>query len=79
MGTFYLGTTTYNADKIIDALSLPRFVVPVVTVTVGYPDGMPEQVERLPLEAVVHQEVYTDYTPASIDALYHDMEELEGN
>ena len=79
LGICYLGTTTYNADKIIDALSLPRLVVPVVTVTVGYPDGMPEQVERLPLEAVVHQEVYTDYTPASIDALYHDKEELEVN
>lgn len=79
LGICYLGTTTYNADKIIDALSLPRLVVPVVTVTVGYPDGMPEQVERLPLEAVVHQEMYTDYTPASIDALYHDKEELEVN
>ena len=66
-------------DKIIDALSLPRLVVPIVTVTVGYPDGMPEQVERLPLGAVVHQEVYTDYTSASIDALYHDKEELEVN
>ena len=67
LGICYLGATAYNADKIIDALSLPRLVVPIVTVTVGYPDGMPEQVERLPLGAVVHQEVYTDYTPASIN------------
>ena len=40
---------------------------------------MPEQVERLPLDAVIHQETYTDYTPASIDALYRDKEELEVN
>lgn len=79
LGICYLGTTAYNADKIIEALSLPRLVVPIVTVTVGYPDGMPEQVERLPLDAVIHQETYTDYTPASIDALYHDKEELEVN
>lgn len=79
LGICYLGTTAYNADKIIDALSLPRLVVPIVTVTVGYPDGIPAQVERLPLGAVIHQEVYTDYTPASIDALYHDKEELEVN
>lgn len=79
LGICYLGTTTYNADKIIEALSLPRLVVPVVTVTVGYPDGMPDQVERLPLEAVIHQETYTDYTPASIDTLYRDKEELEAN
>ena len=79
LGICYLGTTAYNADKIIDALSLPHLVVPIVTVTVGYPDGMPDQVERLPLEAVVHREAYTDYTPASIDALFHDKEELEVN
>ncbi len=79
LGICYLGTTAYNADKIIDALSLPRLVVPVVTVTVGYPDGTVPQVERLPLGAVIHQEAYTDYTPASIDALYLDKEELEVN
>lgn len=79
LGICYLGTTAYNADKIIEALSLPRLVVPIVTVTVGYPDGLPEQVERLPLEAVIHSETYTDYTPASIDALYQEKEALEVN
>lgn len=79
LGICYLGTTAYNADQIIEALSLPSLVVPIVTVTVGYPDGMPAQVERLPLEAVVHQESYADYTPASINALYHDKEALEVN
>lgn len=79
LGICYLGTTAYNADQIIKALSLPLLVVPIVTVTVGYPDGMPEQVERLPLEAIVHQEIYTDYTPACIDALYEAKETLEVN
>ena len=79
LGICYLGTTAYNADQIIEALSLPRLVVPIVTVTVGYPDGLPEQVERLPLDAVVHQETYTDYTVASIDKLYREKEALEVN
>lgn len=79
LGICYLGTTAYNADRIIEALSLPRLVVPLVTVTVGYPDGMPEQVERLPLSAVVHQESYTDYASDSIDALYKEKEALEVN
>lgn len=80
LGICYLGTTAYNADKIIDALSLPRLVVPIVTVTVGYPAmPLPEQSERLPLEAIVHQEKYVDYTPASIDELYREKEALEVN
>lgn len=79
LGICYLGTTAYNADQIIKILSLPRLVVPIVTVTVGYPDGQPEQVERLPLQAVVHHETYADYTPAIIDELYRDKEALEVN
>ena len=80
LGICYLGTTAYNADQIIEALSLPRLVVPIVTVTVGYPaEPIPAQVERLPLAAVVQNETYTDFTPASIDALYSEKEALEVN
>lgn len=80
LGICYLGTTAYNADKIIEALSLPRLVIPLVTMTVGYPvQPLPEQVERLPLTAVVHQEAYVDYTPASINELYSEKEALEVN
>lgn len=80
LGICYLGTTVYNADKIIEALLLPRLVVPIVSVTVGYPaEPLPEQVERLPLAAVVHTETYTDYTPAAIDTLYGEKEALEAN
>ena len=80
LGICYLGTTAYNADQIIEALSLPRLVVPIVTVTVGYPaEPIPAQVERLPLAAVVQNETYTDFTPASIDALYGEKEALEVN
>ena len=80
LGICYLGTTAYNADKIIEVLSLPRLVVPIVTVTVGYPAmPLPEQVERLPLAAAVHQETYVDYTPDMIDELYGEKEALEVN
>lgn len=80
LGICYLGTTAYNADQIIEALSLPRLVVPIITVTVGYPaDPVPDQVERLPLAAIVHDESYTDFTPASIDTLYAEKEALEVN
>jgi nitroreductase len=80
LGICYLGTTAWNADKIIEALSLPRLVVPVVSVTVGYPaEPLPEQPERLPLAAVVHRETYCDYTPQAIDVLYRAKEALEAN
>ncbi|WP_010663882.1 NADPH-dependent oxidoreductase [Marinilabilia salmonicolor] len=79
LGICYLGTVTYNADKIIDILNLPKGVVPVATVTLGWPDENPAQAERLPLEAVVHKETYKDYTEEDIDRLYKEKEELDAN
>ncbi|MDR0747961.1 MAG: nitroreductase family protein [Tannerellaceae bacterium] len=79
LGICYLGTATYNAGKIIEALSLPKLVVPVATITVGWPAHTPEQPERLPLQAIVHHETYTDYTPDTIDTLYRAKEELSIN
>jgi nitroreductase len=74
LGICYLGTTTFMAHKIIEVLKLPRGVVPVTTVTVGWPSEIPEQVDRLPLEAIVHDETYKDYTEASIDRYYYNKE-----
>lgn len=80
LGICYLGTTTYNADKIIDILNLPELVVPITTITVGYPkEPLPAVSERLPLEAVMHKEQYSDYSPESLDILYKEKEELEVN
>ncbi|MCU4154462.1 NADPH-dependent oxidoreductase [Carboxylicivirga sp. A043] len=79
LGICYLGTTTYLADKIVDILGLPKGVVPITTVTLGYPAEEPKQVDRLPLEAVVHHETYKDYSEALINELYADKEELEEN
>jgi nitroreductase len=70
LGICYLGTTTYLAGKIIDILRLPIGVVPVTTVTIGWPDENPALVDRLALEAVVHQETYHDYVPADICRIY---------
>ncbi|MGQ9621793.1 MAG: nitroreductase family protein [Bacteroidales bacterium] len=75
LGICYLGTTTYMANKIIEVLKLPRGVVPVTTVTLGWPADWPEQVDRLPLEAVVHYETYHDYTSADINRLYREKEQ----
>lgn len=81
LGCCYIGTTTYNADKIADVLSLPKMVVPVVTLTVGYPVDFNNEpkVERLPLEAVVHAEHYIDYTDTRIKELYAEKESLDVN
>ena len=77
LGICYLGTTTYNAHKIIKVLKLPRGVVPITTVTLGWPSEKPEQVDRLPLEALIHKQTYADYSDEDIIKYYHPKEERE--
>lgn len=76
LGICYLGTTIYNPDQVIEALGLPELVFPVATITVGYPDEHPAQPDRLPLEGLVHEETYRDYTAADIDRIYAYKESL---
>lgn len=58
LGTCYLGTVTYNADKISDILGLPDLCVPVACITLGWPAEEGVETERLPLGAIVHEEHY---------------------
>lgn len=77
LGICYLGTTTYNADKIIDILNIPKYVVPVTTLVLGYPDENPTLTDRLPVNAVVHSNTYIDYSNDAIDKLYFAKENLQ--
>ena len=79
LGICYLGTTTYMAEEIIEILELPDGVVPITTVTLGYPDENPPLTDRLPLEAVVHMERYGDYSESDIDRFYAEKESLKSN
>lgn len=79
LGYCYLGTTVYMPLQIIDILQLPKLVMPVATITIGWPDEQPPLSDRLPLEAVVHEENYHDYTPDLIDRFYSAKENLPEN
>jgi nitroreductase len=74
LGICYLGTTTYMAAEIIRVLELPGGVVPVTTVTIGYPDESPGLTDRLPPEAVIHHEKYRDYSWQAVQKHYQNKE-----
>ena len=76
LGICYLGTVTWMADRFIDILKLPKLVVPVAAITLGYADENPGLTSRLPMEAIVHDEVYTDFTSDQINDIYRDLENM---
>ena len=69
----------YTPKQIIDTLKLPRLVMPVATITLGWPDENPPLTDRLPLQSIIHSETYTDYTPQLIDEYYAEKEALPEN
>ena len=78
-GICYLGTALYNAEELIDELKLPQGVFPLTVITLGYPDEHPPLTDRLPLQAVIHQEKYQDYDEARVNELYAAKETLESS
>lgn len=79
LGLCFLGTTVYKPQAIIDALHLPPLVMPVATLTIGWPAEEPPLSDRLPLSAFVHNEAYHDYDRAAIDTAYSYKESLPEN
>ncbi len=79
LGYCYLGTTVYMPHLIIDTLKLPKLVMPIATLTVGWPAEKPALTDRLPTECFLHKETYQDYSPADIDNYYLKKELLDEN
>ncbi len=77
LGTCYLGTVPYNIEAFARELKLPKGVMPLFSISVGYPAGdRPAPSDRLPLEAVMHRGSYRRPGAADIDAWYSAKEAL---
>lgn len=80
LGTCYLGTVNYNAKEISEMLELPELVVPVASISLGYPACEASQTElRLPVEAVMHEETYRKDSDEEIKKMYEDKDEDPSN
>ncbi|OJA05180.1 oxygen-insensitive NADPH nitroreductase [Halomonas sp. QHL1] len=60
MGICYIGGIRNNPQAISDLLRLPKHVYPVFGMCLGYPDHEPEVKPRLPVEAVLKEDYYTE-------------------
>lgn len=79
LGCCYLGTTLFNAPLISEVLGLPDRVIPLITLTVGYPAASPMISDRLPVKGIIHDGLYHDYSGDDIRELYAEKEALPEN
>lgn len=86
LGTVYLGSLRNDVPAVAELLHLPKYVFPVVGLSVGWPsqDEHAGVKPRLPLEAVLHQERFDDSgieaqveTYEAISAAYYDDHGLD--
>ena len=75
LGICYMGTTLASCSEIAKILRCPPQVVPVVGFSLGYSAEDPKPRDRLPLQGMVHQDRYQDYSDQQIEAIYKDRDE----
>lgn len=80
LGCCYIGTTTYNAQEIAEVLHLPQRVIPIITLTVGYPKQNEQfKTDRLPLNGIIHLEQYHELSQNEVKDVYRHKESLDVN
>ena len=72
-GIAFIGGIQNRPDELVDLLRLPRGVYPLVGLCIGKPARRPERRPRLPLSAVLHENVYRDYVEETLEIMYNAM------
>lgn len=68
LGGVIIGGIRNNPKEVVRLLDLPKHVIPIVGMCLGYPDQNPQQKPRLPQNIVVHNEKYdTDIIRQGLD------------
>ncbi len=58
LGACYIGGLRNNLDEVCKLLHIPKFVIPLFGIAVGYPAQMPDKKPRLPFEHIYHEGEY---------------------
>ena len=74
LGICFMGTTLASCEQIGRILNCPQNVIPVVGFSLGYPAEAPLERDRLSLGAVVHSEIYQDYSTEALREIYREKE-----
>jgi len=75
MGSCFLGGMPFNSESLIEKFKLPERVFPMVGLTMGYPAENPPPRPRYPLDFVLFENQYPDFTQAQIRAAMQVMDD----
>jgi FMN reductase [NAD(P)H] len=79
LGTVPIGGIRRSPLEFIELLELPEYVIPVSGLCIGYASEIPDQVPRLPKQAIFHEERYNENIHEEIKGLnHHHLEATKG-
>ncbi len=71
IGSCYIGTTLERMREIQDKFKLPKGVIPIILLSMGYPDVDQKIAKKLRKDIVVHDEHYQEHTDEYIQYEYY--------
>ncbi|MCJ7649823.1 MAG: nitroreductase family protein [Candidatus Lokiarchaeota archaeon] len=79
LGSVYVGSIQGTMDEIREKFSIPKYVLPLMLLSIGYPKSKPEKMPKLEKNVIVHYEKYRTLNDDDImkayDNKYGDFDE----
>lgn len=75
LGSCFLGSAPYRAEKIAEEYHLPKRVFPLVQLTMGYPAEDPPPRPRYPMEFTLFEDRYPELDDETVSKAMHMMDE----
>lgn len=66
LGGVFIGGIRNDPQVLVEQLQIPRLVVPLFGLCLGWPAESPQVKPRMPVELILHQDVYRDPNPELI-------------
>ncbi len=80
LGSVYIGTILFAVDRAREYFAIPRYVLPVMVLSLGYPRTVPKDIPKLAAGVVVHREKYEALSDEAIlDAFEKKYGEIDEN
>src|SRR5699024_1789666 len=80
LGGVYIGGVRLNIEKLSELLELPKYVIPLVGLCIGYPDEEKTQLKpRLTKEVVMHHNKYEEFSLEDIEDYDQEMKKYYEN
>jgi len=70
LGSVYVGSIQGIIDEIREQFSIPKLVLPMMLLCIGYPESIPNSIPKLNRDYIWHKEKYNHFSNSDIQKVY---------